>query len=205
MFNHSVERFLAISKPGFAREFQPEVGRLHTFFTSPTYHGSKRVARLIRRTKPSLQPNHLKSQIYLHRSFSFPQKAGNILNFCEETVKLNGSIPLHGVPLFRIDSTELTAIAVSTAQNLLHTVAFLGTGNGKLLKVLLKPELTESRIFETVNVDANGEPILGDVLFDSKQKHIYAATSKKVSVRFCLIKFWFSLFFLVVIASEGCL
>ena len=104
------------------------------------------------------------------------------MNFCEETVKLNGSIPLHGVPLFKtIDGTELTAIAVTTAQNLLHTVAFLGTRNGKLLKVLLKPELAESRLFETVNVDTNNEPILSDLLFDGKQKHIYVATSKKVS------------------------
>ena len=96
------------------------------------------------------------------------------------------------MPLFRIDGTELTALAVSTAQNLLHTVAFLGTGNGKLLKVLLKPELAESRLFETVSVDANGEPILGDVLFDSKQRHVYVATSKKVSV--VLIKFWLPVF-----------
>lgn len=96
-------------------------------------------------------------------------------------MKLNGSIPLNGIPLFKIDATELTAIAITTAQNLLHTVAFLGTGNGKLLKVLLKPELSESRMFEVVNVDTNNEPILSDILFDSKQKYVYVATSKKVN------------------------
>lgn len=83
--------------------------------------------------------------------------------------------------MYKIDGTELTAISVVTAQNLLHTVAFLGTGNGKLLKVLLKSEISESRLFEMVNVDTNNEPILSDLMFDSKQKYIYVTTSKKVS------------------------
>lgn len=68
---------------------------------------------------------------------SFPhvhfQKSGNIVNFCSETLKLNGSIPITSYSAITDENATLSAItAVAVDQ---HTVAFVGTSDGYLKKV----------------------------------------------------------------------
>lgn len=61
-------------------------------------------------------------------------QTGNVFNFCNEAVKLNGSLSLRSqaAVVYR-DGTTLTAvIAAATGQ---HTVAFLGTNYGSVKKV----------------------------------------------------------------------
>ena len=72
--------------------------------------------------------------------FVLLQKAGNILDFCNEAVKLNGSVPLSTSPFITYSSTTLTAITVTTTGH--NSIAFLGTSMGALKKVTkLKPYL----------------------------------------------------------------
>lgn len=79
--------------------------------------------------------------LFLFSYFSFPwpmsitdiQRAGNILNFCNEALKLNGTLPLTVKPVLTYDNTSLTGITVTT--NGQHTIAFLGTASGQLKKV----------------------------------------------------------------------
>ena len=61
-------------------------------------------------------------------------QAGNVFNFCNEAVKLNGSLSLRAqaAVVYR-DGTILTA--VTAAQTGQHTVAFLGTNYGSVKKV----------------------------------------------------------------------
>lgn len=67
-------------------------------------------------------------------SVSLLQKAGNILNFCNETVKLNGSVPIAAIAGLTYSNSTLTSVALSTTGQ--HTVAFVGTGEGLLKKVI---------------------------------------------------------------------
>lgn len=57
-----------------------------------------------------------------------------MLNFCEESIKLNGSAPIIGQPFFSVDDSILTGIMVTSIHS--HTVAFLGTMGGTLMKVM---------------------------------------------------------------------
>lgn len=64
----------------------------------------------------------------------FFHQTGNVFNFCNEAVKLNGSLALRSqaATVYR-DGTILTAVtAAATGQ---HTVAFLGTNYGSVKKV----------------------------------------------------------------------
>lgn len=112
-------------------------------------------------------------------------KAGNVVNFCNEAVKLNGSVPLTATPLLVYPNTTLTAITATGAGK--HTVAFLGTANGALKKVLIS-NAREADEFEEVLID-RGHPIIGDLYLDHGQKFIYAASPyklTKVKVERCL-------------------
>lgn len=66
--------------------------------------------------------------------FFLHSQAANVFNFCNEAVKLNGSIPLRSeAAIVYRGGTKLTAVtAAITGQ---HTVAFLGTHYGSVKKV----------------------------------------------------------------------
>ncbi|XP_022252681.1 plexin-B-like [Limulus polyphemus] len=63
-----------------------------------------------------------------------PGKAGNILNFCNETIKLNGSIPIQQQAAVFYFNTTLTSVGFRRIGQ--HTVAFAGTSDGSLKMVL---------------------------------------------------------------------
>ena len=104
-------------------------------------------------------------------------KSGNVVNFCNEAVKLNGTMPLHSQTLLIYPNTTLTAITAAVAGK--HTVAFLGTSDGRLKKVLISNG-HEADEFEEVLVD-QGHPILGDLHLDHGQKFVYVSSPYKLA------------------------
>ncbi|KPM09638.1 hypothetical protein QR98_0081770 [Sarcoptes scabiei] len=61
------------------------------------------------------------------------KRSGNVFNFCNEAVKLNGSIPLRAkASIVYDDGTVLTSVAAGVTGQ--HTVAFAGTDYGSIKK-----------------------------------------------------------------------
>ena len=108
-----------------------------------------------------------------------PGKAGNILNFCNEAVKLNGSVPIWAQPSLVYQNTTLTAVTATA--NGQHTVAFIGTYDGAVKKVLISSSKRADE-FEEVILD-RGHPILGDIYLDHEQtpKYVIAASPYKIA------------------------
>ena len=70
----------------------------------------------------------------------------------------------------------MTSVTVTNTGN--HTVAFLGSSDGQLKKVLLN--MTEPSVYETVVVD-KGHKILPDVTIAPDGEHIYVLSTSKIS------------------------
>lgn len=106
----------------------------------------------------------------------FLQKAGNIVNFCNEAVKLNGSVPLVSKPVLVYSNTTLTAVTSTTTS--IYSVVFLGTSDGFLKSVVLSSNL-QANEFDSALVD-KGRPILADLQIDASGQHVFAASPYKV-------------------------
>ncbi|KAI1278743.1 Plexin-B [Halotydeus destructor] len=104
-------------------------------------------------------------------------KAGNVVNFCHETLKLNGTQPLSSEPILVYDNITLTAVTATAAGD--HMVAFLGTAEGSVKKI----QITNSRQAQQVDqvVVDKGHPILTDIHLDHEKKFIFAASPYKVA------------------------
>lgn len=61
------------------------------------------------------------------------QSTGNILNFCEVGLKISGKTPIVNQAVIQFPDTSLTSVTIATVER--HTVAFLGTKDGRLKKV----------------------------------------------------------------------
>jgi plexin A len=61
------------------------------------------------------------------------QSTGNILNFCEVGLKISGKTPIVNQAVIQFADTSLTSVTIATVER--HTVAFLGTKDGRLKKV----------------------------------------------------------------------
>nr|CAI5855263.1 unnamed protein product [Callosobruchus analis] len=102
--------------------------------------------------------------------------AGNIPNFCEVGLKISGSTPLVASSALTFPNTSLTA--VTTASTGRHVLAFLGTNDGKIKKVLLSgPEPPE---YEEITVD-EGNTILPDTTLSPSGDYLYVLSTSKVS------------------------
>ncbi|XP_076325024.1 plexin-B-like [Tachypleus tridentatus] len=106
-----------------------------------------------------------------------PGKAGNVLNFCNETVKLNGSVPVVALAAITYRNSRLTAVTMTTTSQ--HTVVFAGTDDGSLKKLVVHTS-TEAVEFESVVVD-QGNPIVPDLHVDPSQRFLYVASPYKIS------------------------
>ncbi|XP_062389473.1 plexin-B2-like isoform X2 [Sardina pilchardus] len=92
--------------------------------------------------------------------------------------------PLAGTPEFALSASEahtssdlLTAVAVAVETK--HTVAFLGTKGGEVLKV----HLTSSPYFYgRVSGDNTGEKINKNLFFDLKKDHLYITSEKMITM-----------------------
>jgi len=61
------------------------------------------------------------------------QETGNILNFCEVGLKISGVAPISSQAAIHFPNTSLASVSMAATER--HTVAFVGTADGKLKKV----------------------------------------------------------------------
>uniref|UniRef100_A0A8C7ZNR2 Plexin-A1 n=1 Tax=Oryzias sinensis TaxID=183150 RepID=A0A8C7ZNR2_9TELE len=95
-------------------------------------------------------------------------------DFCGQDFNqpLGGTSPIEGVPLYIDKEDGMTSVAAYDYRG--NTVAFVGTRNGKLKKVLDGPPC------HLVTVSEGGSPLLRDMLFSPDLQHIYALTDRQV-------------------------
>lgn len=103
--------------------------------------------------------------------------AGNIPNFCGDVgLKISGVTPITTTAALTFTNVSLSAIA--TASTGRHVLAFLGTTDGYIKKVLLNgPSPPE---YEQVLVDP-GNPILPDTTLSPTGDYLYVLSGSKVS------------------------
>ncbi|XP_025936353.1 plexin-B2 isoform X2 [Apteryx rowi] len=77
-------------------------------------------------------------------------------------------------PVLQKEGMNLTAVTVTVENG--HTVAFLGTSDGKILKVFLSSSATE---YSSLTVELN-KPIKKDLVVDKTQENLYVMTTDKV-------------------------
>jgi hypothetical protein len=104
-----------------------------------------------------------------------PGKSGNIVSFCSETLKLNGTFPVLRPAVVTYPNTTLTSVALVASGK--QTIAFAGTSAGHLKKISVS-ETGADEIDEYI-VD-EGRAILPDMIADRTQQHIYAASAYKI-------------------------
>uniref|UniRef100_A0A8C0BYU7 Plexin-B2 n=1 Tax=Buteo japonicus TaxID=224669 RepID=A0A8C0BYU7_9AVES len=77
-------------------------------------------------------------------------------------------------PVLQKEGMNLTAVTVAVENG--HTVAFLGTSDGKILKVFLSSTATE---YSSLTIELN-KPIKNDLVLDQTQENLYVMTTDKV-------------------------
>lgn len=70
-----------------------------------------------------------------------PGAGGDVTNFCQETLKINGSAPIVAEPLVEFADTKITALAALTRDR--STLAFAATSTGSLKKVSVRDGIRE--------------------------------------------------------------
>ena len=99
-------------------------------------------------------------------------------DFCglDVNTPLGGELPMVTEPVLTFNSHLTGVTATSTGD---YTVAFLGTGDGYLKKVVIE---SSSSGVEYANVPIRkGHSVNSDIVFDLKHNHVYAMTDKKLS------------------------
>lgn len=102
--------------------------------------------------------------------------AGNVPNFCEVGLKISGVTPIVGYASLIFPNTTLTAVATASTGS--HILAFLGTNDGRLKKVLLSG-LTPTE-YEEVVID-DGFSILPDTTLSPSGDYLYILSTSKVT------------------------
>lgn len=101
---------------------------------------------------------------------------GNIHDFCHAGLKISGVAAITSNALFTFESESVTSI--STTLTGPHTVAFLGTTEGNIKKVLLsEPSANE---YDRVEVDPDNI-ILPDTMVSPEQDYLYVLSRKKIT------------------------
>ncbi|XP_034935883.1 plexin-B [Chelonus insularis] len=101
---------------------------------------------------------------------------GNYLNFCEVGLKISGVSPIVGRSVLQFPDSFITSITIANTEA--HTVAFLGTNDGVLKKVLLSG--SESLVYESVVVDS-GQRLMSDMVLSPQGEYLYVLSSSKIS------------------------
>lgn len=101
-----------------------------SFGVVPMWNGSFFVLYLMRRSFLAFTG----CRKILEHIFILPfQETGNILNFCEVGLKISGVAPISSQAAIHFPNTSLASVSMASTER--HTVAFLGTSDGKLKKV----------------------------------------------------------------------
>uniref|UniRef100_A0A182MEQ8 Sema domain-containing protein n=1 Tax=Anopheles culicifacies TaxID=139723 RepID=A0A182MEQ8_9DIPT len=102
---------------------------------------------------------------------------GNIFSFCHVGLKISGVTPVIASARFAFgEGVSLTSIAVTNIGP--HTLAFVGSNNGWIRKVLLSGR--EAGEYERLLVDDEGYSILPDTMFAPSNDHLYVLTERKM-------------------------
>ncbi|KAM3871918.1 plexin-A1-like [Diretmus argenteus] len=101
-------------------------------------------------------------------------------NFCGQDFNqpLGGTTTIEGIPLFVDKDDGMTSVAAYDYRG--HTVAFTGTRNGRMKKILVNSVTQPALLYENVEV-SDGSPILRDLLFSPNHQYLYALTDKHVT------------------------
>ena len=99
-------------------------------------------------------------------------------DFCglDVNTPLGGELPVVTEPVLTFDS-HLTAVTATSTGD--YTVAYMGTGDGHLKKVVIEGS-TSGVEYNDIPV-APGHAVSSDILFDLKREHLYVMTDKKLS------------------------
>lgn len=96
-------------------------------------------------------------------------------NFCNVGLKISGVSPIVSYSLFDFENESITSVTAALTGP--HTLAFLGTANGWIKKVLISgPDPGE---YESVEIDP-GNAILPDTMMAPKQDYLYVLSKHKV-------------------------
>ncbi|XP_059469642.1 plexin-B isoform X3 [Neocloeon triangulifer] len=101
---------------------------------------------------------------------------GNILNFCEVGLKISGKTPIINRAVIQFPDTSLTSVTIATTER--HTVAFLGTKDGRLKKVFIS-DGNSAFEYEEIVLDP-GNAILPDTSVDRSGDFLYVLTTAKI-------------------------
>nr|XP_040232353.2 plexin-B [Anopheles coluzzii] len=102
---------------------------------------------------------------------------GNIFSFCHVGLKISGVTPVIASARFAFgEGVSLTSIAVTSIGP--HTLAFVGSNDGWIRKVLLSGR--EAGEYERMLVDEDGSAILPDSMFAPTNDHLYVLTERKI-------------------------
>ncbi|XP_062544839.1 plexin-B isoform X1 [Armigeres subalbatus] len=100
---------------------------------------------------------------------------GNIFSFCHVGLKISGVTPIFARALFNFPNESVTS--VTTTNTGPHTLAFLGTSEGWIKKILMSgPSAGE---YERIEVDS-GNKILPDTMLSPKNEFLYILSEKRV-------------------------
>ncbi|XP_068589307.1 plexin-A1-like isoform X1 [Cebidichthys violaceus] len=101
-------------------------------------------------------------------------------NFCGQDFNqpLGGTTAIEGIPLYVDKDDGMTSVAAYDYRG--HTVAFTGTRDGRMKKILVNSITQPALLYENVAV-SDGSPILRDMLFSPDHQYLYALTAKQVT------------------------
>ncbi|XP_014222817.2 plexin-B isoform X2 [Trichogramma pretiosum] len=103
-------------------------------------------------------------------------KTGNIRDFCEVGLKISGVSPIEAKSVLHFPDTFVTSITLANTES--HTVAFLGTEDGSIKKVLL--HASEASLYESIVVD-KGNKILPDTTIAPRGDYLYVLSTSRIS------------------------
>ncbi|OQR75678.1 plexin-B-like [Tropilaelaps mercedesae] len=105
--------------------------------------------------------------------------SGNVVNFCKETVKLNGSIPIGAHPIVTFNDETLTSVGASLVDR--KNVIFVGTAAGRLHALAVEGR-HQAHIFYTAMLDRGARILPQIFVYDStvKEKYLVVASVHKV-------------------------
>ncbi|XP_065351810.1 plexin-B isoform X4 [Cloeon dipterum] len=127
-------------------------------------------------TVKSRNMHHISGPVFNGDCNENVQSAGNIGNFCDVGLKISGTHPIVNRAVIEFDGTYLTSVTTATVGT--HSVAFLGTKNGRLKKVFLVDK-DVAHEYEEIILDP-GNAILPDTSLDRSGDFLYVLTTSKI-------------------------
>eukprot|EP00096_Caligus_rogercresseyi_P001343 TRINITY_DN1211_c0_g2_i1.p1 TRINITY_DN1211_c0_g2~~TRINITY_DN1211_c0_g2_i1.p1 ORF type:complete len:1044 (+),score=347.68 TRINITY_DN1211_c0_g2_i1:181-3132(+) len=100
-------------------------------------------------------------------------------DFCglDVNTPLGGELPIIAEPVLTFDDAQLTAVTATSTGD--FTVAFIGTGEGHLKKVVVASS-NSGLEYSSIPI-AEDSKVNSDLVFDFKRDHIYVMTEKQVA------------------------